>query len=91
MPVELALRYARISGDTALDDAELTEWRAGVDYYWRAHSLKLQADVGQVSYGANYAALSPKARSGLPALGPRLTNGRALSDTQVRMQFQLAF
>jgi hypothetical protein len=74
-----------------VDDAAVAEWRGVVGYFWRAHNLKLQADAGQVSYGENYAQLSPRARSGLPPLGTRVSTGESLSDTQVRVQFQLAF
>ena len=89
--VEVGLRYARVAGDTDVDDAELTEVRGVVGYYWHAHNLKLQADVGQIGYGANYAALPARARQGLLSLGTRLVNGRELTDTQVRVQLQVAF
>jgi hypothetical protein len=89
--VEAGMRYARIDGDTRLDAAEVTEWRGALTYFWRAHNLKLQADAGQIGYGANFPALSAAARSGLPGLGTRLVRGESLSDTQVRLQFQLAF
>jgi phosphate-selective porin len=89
--VELGLRYARVTGDARVDDAELTELRGVVGYFWHAHNLKLQADAGQVGYGENYATLSSRARQGLPSLGTRLVSGRELSDTQVRVQLQVAF
>jgi hypothetical protein len=89
--IEVALRLARIDGDTRVDDSGVREWRGGVDYYWRSHSLKLQVDAGQVEYGAGFSRMSVRARSGLPALGPRLVAGRSLTDTQLRAQFQLAF
>jgi hypothetical protein len=89
--VEVALRYARIVGDTDVDDAELTEWRAVVGYYWQGHNLKLQTDVGQVGYGSRFASLSSRARQGLPSLGNRLVSGRDLTDTQARVQLQVAF
>jgi hypothetical protein len=89
--VEVGVRYAQVDGDTGLDNAGLSEWRGVLGYYWQAHNLKVQADVGQVGYDANYAALSSRARSGLPSLGSRLVSGQSLSDTQVRLQFQLAF
>jgi phosphate-selective porin len=88
---EVGLLYARVRGNTRVDDAALTEIRGVFGYYWQSHNLKLQADAGQVGYGANFAALSPKARQGLPSLGPRLVTGQALSDTQVRAQLTLAF
>jgi phosphate-selective porin len=89
--VEVGILFARVNGNTDVDDAELSELRGVVGYYFQAHNLKLQADVGQLGYGANFAAMSSRARQGLPALGPRLVTGRSLSDTQVRVQLQLAF
>ena len=62
-----------------------------VGYYFRSHNLKLQGDVGQLMYDANYAALSSRARAGLPELGTRLVNSQSLSDAQFRLQLQLAF
>ena len=90
-PVEVGFRFARIEGDTDVDGAALAEWRGVVGYFWRAHNLKLQGDAGQVRYGENYALMSSRARSGLPALGTRLSAGESLADTQVRLQFQVAF
>jgi hypothetical protein len=89
--LELALRYARLLADTDADDAELTELRGVVGYYWQGHNLKLQADVGQIGYGSGFAAMSSRARQGLPALGTRLVSGTDLTDTQVRVQVQVAF
>jgi phosphate-selective porin len=88
---EVGIRYARIAGDTNVDDAESTELRGVVSYFWQAHNLKLQADAGTIGFGANFAQLSSRARQGLPALGSRLVSGTDLSDTQVRVQLQLAF
>ena len=88
---EVGLRYSRIVGDTDVRDAEVTEWRGVAGYYWHAHNLKLQADVGQIGYGANFAAMSSRARQGLPSLGTRLVTGTDLTDTQVRVQLQVAF
>ena len=89
--VELGLLWAWIAGNTDVDDADVTEWRGVVGYYWEGHNLKLQADGGQLGYGAGFATLSSRARQGLPALGTRLVTGRDLADTQVRVQMQLAF
>lgn len=88
---EVGVLYARIDGNTAVDDAEVTELRGVFGYYWQGHNLKLQTDIGQVGYGAAYAALSARARQGLPALGPRLVSGQDLSDLQLRAQLTLAF
>lgn len=89
--VEAGLLYARITPDTEVDDAEITELRGVVGYYWRAHNLKLQADIGQLGYGENFSALSSRARQGLPSLGPRLVSGEKLTDTQLRVQVQIGF
>ena len=88
---EVGLRYARIAGDTEIPDAEVIEWRAVGGYYWTGHNLKLQADVGQVGYGANFGTMPARARQGLPSLGTRLVTGTDLTDTQVRVQLQVAF
>jgi hypothetical protein len=88
---EVALRYSRVAGDTDTSDADVTEWRGVAGYYWHAHNLKIQADVGQIGYGANFAALSSRARQGLPPIGTRLVSATDLTDTQVRVQLQVAF
>jgi phosphate-selective porin OprO and OprP len=88
---EVALRIARVLGDTRVDDAAVTEVRGVVGYFWQSHNLKVQVDGGRLTYGANYANLSPRARSGLPALGTRLVTGASLRDHEVRAQLQLAF
>jgi phosphate-selective porin len=89
--VEVGILFARVNGNTDVEDAELSELRGVVGYYFQAHNLKLQADVGQLGYGANFATMSSRARQGLPALGTRLVSGTNLNDTQVRVQLQLAF
>ncbi len=89
--LEVALLHARIEGNTDIDDAALTETRGVVSYYLHGHHVKVQADVGYIGYGARYSSLSSRARQGLPALGTRLVGGRALNDTQVRVQLQVAF
>ena len=88
---EVGVLLARITPDTGLDDAEVSEVRGVFGYYWHAHSLKLQADIGRLGYGANFGALPSRARQGLPSQGPRLVSGRSLTDTQIRVQLQLAF
>jgi phosphate-selective porin len=89
--VEAALRVSAIEGDTSVDDASLAEWRVALGYFWSGHNLKVQGDVGQMRYGPNFAALSSRARAGLPALGTRLVRGQAFADGQLRVQMQLAF
>ena len=88
---EIGLLYARVDGDTAVDDSAVTELRGVVGYYWQAHNLKLQADAGQVEYGSRFSAMPSIARQGLPSLGTRLATGADLSDTQLRVQLTLAF
>jgi phosphate-selective porin OprO and OprP len=89
--VDLGVLYARVTGDTSVDDAEVTEVRGVVGYYWQAHNLKLQADIGQVGYGSRFASLPSIARQGLPSLGTRLVAAEDLSDTQLRVQLTLTF
>jgi phosphate-selective porin len=88
---EIGLLIAHVDGDTRVEDSNLDEIRAGVGYYWQAHNLKVQADVGRLHYDANFAGMSSRARLGLPGLGTRLVSGRSLTDTQVRVQAQVAF
>ena len=88
---EVGVQYARVDGNVDVDDAAVTELRGVFSYYWQAHNLKLQADVGAVGYEANFAGLSSRARLGLPPLGTRLVTGQDLSDTQLRVQWTLIF
>jgi len=89
--LELGVRYATIEPDENVNDADVTEARFVVGYFWKGHNLKFQADVGQVEYGQNITTLSPVALKGLPSLGLRLTTGEDLTDRQFRAQVQLAF
>lgn len=89
--LEAAVLFSQITPDTDVDDAEVNELRGVVGYYWQAHNLKLQADIGRLGFGSNFRALSARARQGLPTLGPRLVTGESLNDTQLRVQLQLAF
>lgn len=89
--LEVGVLWASIEGDTRVDDAAVQELRGVVGYYWNGHNLKVQADVGRVEWDRNFAALSARARQGLPALGSRLVRNESLADTQLRVQFQLAF
>jgi hypothetical protein len=88
---EVGFRFARIEGDSSVDDSAVIERRGVVSHYWRAHNLKLQADIGQVAYDARFGSLPSRARSGLPSPGNRLTTGESLADTEFRMQLTLAF
>jgi phosphate-selective porin OprO and OprP len=89
--LEVAVLFAQIDGDRNLDDSNLNEIRGALSYYFRSHNLKVQGDIGQLRFDPNYAALSGRARLGLPGLGTRLVSGESLSDTQFRLQLQVAF
>ena len=88
---EVGVQYARVTGDTSVDDADTTELRGMVSYYWQAHNLKLQADIGRLGYESAFATLPARARQGLTALGPRLVTGEELADVQLRVQLTLIF
>ena len=93
---ELAVRYSEIEPDESVNDAKQTEVRLVYGYYWKAHNMKLQADIGEVTYGKNFASLSELALRGVsPALlkDLRLVTlpGQELTDQQLRVQFVLAF
>ena len=89
--LEVGLLVSRITPDTDVDDAELSELRGVVGYYWQGHGLKLQGDVGQLEFGENFSALPARARQGLPSLGARLSSGQSFRDLQARVQLQIAF
>ena len=93
---EIALRYAQITPDTNVSDADQTEMRVVYGYFWKAHNMKVQADLGEIKYGSNFASLSALALKGVsPTLSPtqRLVPlpGEEITDKQARVQFVLAF
>jgi hypothetical protein len=93
---ELAIRYAGVEPDEAVADAKQTEYRLVYGYYWKSHNMKLQADIGEVVYGQNFASLSTLALRGvspplLPALRIVPLPGQEITDKQLRVQFVLAF
>jgi len=93
---EIAVRYAEIEPDEDVNDAKQTEMRLVYGYYWKAHNMKLQADIGEVTFGKNFASLSELALRGVsPALLKDLRlvplPGQELTDQQLRVQFVLAF
>ena len=99
---ELALRYAMVEPDKSVANAKQTEARLVYGYYMRGHNLKLQADIGEISYGENFASLyAVDERSVLalrnvsPGLEPlkRLVPlpGTSLTDLQARIQVTVAF
>ena len=88
---ELAVLIAQVSPDIDVDEADLSEFRGVLSYYFSGHGLKFQGDAGIVRYDAAFSQLSLRARQGLPPVLPRLASGVSVSDTQVRVQLQLAF
>ncbi len=46
--VEAALRYGAREVSDLVDNDDTTELRGGINYYYRRHTLKLQADFGRV-------------------------------------------
>ena len=79
-----------------MSDAKQSEMRLVYGYYWKAHNMKLQADIGEVTYGKNFASLSDLALRGVsPSLLKDLRlvalPGQELTDQQLRVQFVLAF
>ena len=93
---EIAARYSQIEPDESVPDATMEEIRLVYGYFWKSHNLKLQADVGQVSYGSNFASLSSLAlRNVSPGLSgsQRLVTlpGEEIKDNQLRVQFVVAF
>ena len=93
---EIAVRYAEIEPDESIDDAKQTEVRLVYGYFWKSHNMKVQADIGEYTFGENFSTLSTLALRGVsPALTPanRLVAlpGQELKDKQARVQFVLAF
>lgn len=80
--LELALRFSQVDPSRDTEDDRTSELRAGVCYYLKGHSLKLQGDVGRLT-------LEPAAGS----RGNRLAaaTGERLTDWQGRVQLQLSF
>lgn len=89
--MDVGVLVARVDGDTDVSRSDVDEVRAVVGYYWQAHNLKMQADIGRIGYGENFLAMPSRARQGLPAPGARLVTSTRLEDTQLRVQFQVAF
>lgn len=93
---ELGVRYSSVEPDESVADAKQTEMRLVYGYYWKSHNMKLQADIGEIKYGANFASLSTLALRGVsPSLAAPLRivtlPGQDITDKQLRVQFVLAF
>jgi phosphate-selective porin len=80
--VELAGRYAEVDPDRDASGDRTTELRGGINYYWKGHNLKLQTDVGRLTY-----------EPGGPGRSSRLAAAadETVADIQVRAQMQLYF
>jgi phosphate-selective porin len=93
---ELGVRYASVEPDDSVADAKQTEMRLVYGYFWKSHNMKLQADIGEIKYGENFASLSTLALRGVSPLlltPLRLVTlpGQDITDKQLRVQFVLAF
>lgn len=93
---EIAVRYAEIEPDDTVSDAKQTEIRAVYGYYIKGHNLKVQADVGEITFGENFSLLSSLAtRNVSPGLEPAkrlvVLPGTELKDKQARVQLTVQF
>jgi len=82
--LELAGRFAEVDSNRDVPGSRTREARGAVNYYFKKHALKLQADAGQVTYEAKAPGRGDATR--LPA-----ASGKELADFQLRVQLQLAF
>jgi hypothetical protein len=82
--LELDFRYAEVDPNRDVTSDRSTELRGGANYYWKGHNLKLQTDVGRLTFDLNSPARASASR--LPAAA-----NRKLADMQYRAQLQLAF
>jgi phosphate-selective porin len=80
--LELTGRYAEVDPNRDASSDRATELRGGINYYWKGHNLKLQCDVGRLTFDL-----------GAPGRGSRLPEvaGQKFTDLQARMQLQLYF
>ena len=93
---ELAVRYAQLNPDTNVMEARQKEARLVYGYYIKGHSLKLQADIGEVTFGKNFSTLPTLAlRNVSPTLDPTkrllLLPGNLVTDKQARIQITAQF
>jgi hypothetical protein len=77
---EVAARFGRRDVNNKIDKDNIDEFRVGLSYYYRRHTLKFQVDAGQIQTGLGTAALTA---AGTPA-GSR-------KDREVRLQTQFIF
>jgi phosphate-selective porin len=82
--LELDARYAEVDPNHDASGDRATELRGGVNYYWKGHNLKLQSDVGRLTFEPNGPGRTSASRLAAAA-------GRKVTDYQVRMQLQLYF
>jgi len=86
--LEFGLRYAVVDGNTDLDDAETTEIRGVMNYYWWGDNLKVHFDLGTLSYEAN---APGRFVNGVTLdTGTRLVPGE-VTDLVARVQVQFGF
>jgi len=93
---ELALRFAELEPDKDVADAKQQEIRLVYGYYIKGHNLKLQADIGECSFGRNFSTLSSLAtRNVSPSLDATkrlvVLPGTELKDKQARIQVTVQF
>lgn len=82
--LELDARYAEVDPDHDASGDRATELRGGVNYYWKGHNLKLQSDVGRLTF-------EPKGPGRTSTSRLPTATDRKVTDYQVRMQVQLYF
>jgi len=82
--LEVDARYAEVDPNRDTSGDRTTELRGGVNYYWKGHNLKLQSDVGRVTFEPNGPGRSSSSRLAAAA-------DRTIADYQVRAQLQLYF
>jgi phosphate-selective porin OprO and OprP len=82
--LELAARYSELNSNQDVPGSKVQEARGAVNYYFRQHNLKLQADAARITYG-------PKAPLRVDATRLPSASGKELTDFQLRVQLQLAF
>jgi hypothetical protein len=82
--LELDARYAEVDPNRDAASNKATELRAGANYYFKAHNLKLQTDAGWLTYESTAPGRTSASRLATAA-------GRKLTDFQLRAQLQLYF